>query len=107
MSEDFDEILADLTRTRKSKRPQMEIYSDFRQLFLGSDLGRRVLREILLEGHMVDGPAVAPTQAHDFSPNKTFHRLGAHYLALKILRFVYYEASQGPEKQASREPKGE
>lgn len=79
---DGQEIVSRLERARAGKRysPQ-DRYRDFRQVFLGSDQGMRVLYEIIGWGNQFQSSA--EKGSHD--PYKTAFHEGQRSLAIKII----------------------
>jgi hypothetical protein len=75
-----------------SKKDQ---YHDFRQLFMGTDQGKRVLRQILEWGHLLR-PSVARVP---IDPYLTHMHEGERNIALKLLSTVHNEP---PEPQAKQ-----
>ena len=76
-------------------------YDDFRTLFMGSEMGQRVFREILSWGGMF-----RPTiQGSPIDPVRMAVREGARNMALKLLDTTNNEPKAQPEK-AQRSPHG-
>jgi hypothetical protein len=101
----FEDIFADLAKGfLNSKGPYgpMERYQDFRQLFTGSDQGKRVLYQILSWGHMF-GNVAANGQ---FDPNKVMFFAGENNLALKVFGTVHKEPKPQPNQTNKQPQKG-
>lgn len=91
----MDEIdfLAGLPAT-KNYLPR-EKYQDFRTVLMGTDAGKRVLREILSWGGLFR-PTVLGTP---IDPYRMAVREGQRNLALKLLDTVHNEPPERPAKQ--------
>lgn len=98
MSDDTD-LLAELAAL-----PGVEGYSatqryqDFRQLFTSSEQGKRVLREILSWGHLLQ-PSIYGTPV---DPYLTHMREGEANMARKLLATVYREPPAPPKGQTRK-----
>ena len=79
MAEELEAILQQLSErvTTDSRRTKVDRYREFRQLFLGSELGQRVLLDILVMGRIGALPIRDDT-------HKTYLELGHSKLALEI-----------------------
>ena len=99
---DFEALLAEITRARISPDyTEMDRYRDFRQVFMGTDAGKRALAIILGWGHIVRNAAALAN--HD--TNKTQFFNGENNLALRILSTVYVEPKPRPTRAISKRPK--
>lgn len=90
-----DDILETLESLPAAEQytPQAK-YEDFRALFMGSDQGRRVLREILAWGRMFK-PAAIGTPV---DPYAMAMREGERNMALRLLATVHTEPRGRPGK---------
>ena len=82
---------------------ETERYKDFRQLFMGSDQGKRVLYQILGWGHMFRSSAALAL--HD--PYRTQFHDGERNLTLRIFNAVHVEPKDKPTRAVSQRPKNE
>lgn len=101
----FEDIFADLAKgflTAKGSYGPEQRYQDFRQLFTGSDQGKRVLYQILSWGHMFGNVAAKAS----FDTNRTFFNNGENNLALKIFGTVQLEPSPKPQQTTKQPQKG-
>lgn len=74
-------------------------YADFRAVFMGSDQGKRVMREILSWGRMFKPAAVgAPVD-----PYLMAMREGERNIALRLLATVHNEPKGKPQRTAKGE----
>jgi len=72
-----------------------DLYHDFRRTFMGTDEGRRVLRQILDWGHMLK-PGIA---GNPIDPYGMAVQNGERNLALKIFSAVHNEPPEHSGKQ--------
>jgi hypothetical protein len=71
----------------------MDRYRDFRKLFLGSDEGKRVLREVLSWGRMFRAPALGnPIDSHRMAV-----AFGERNIALKLMATINIEPTAQPK----------
>lgn len=91
------EALEDLGKTHpgKGRYAPMDRYRDFRQVFLATEQGRRVLWEILDMGHMTAVPCVLA----GFDTNRTNFFGGRQALAIDIFKAVHIEPTEPPKRQ--------
>jgi hypothetical protein len=94
--EAFFEELAGSRRGRKYTR--MDRHYDFKNLFLGSEQGRRVLFEILSWGHVFQSSAGLA----QCDPNKTLFHEGERNIALMLQTVLRYEPNDNRPEQANR-----
>ncbi len=97
MNEEMDELMADLASALTSGRTRVEQHADFRQVFLGTDAGKRVLYDILGWAH------VWGTSVVKGDPYLTHVREGERALAIKILAVLHVQPKARPDKQRSKE----
>ena len=95
MSDDADLLAALVSLPATEGYTPAERYHDFRQLFMGSDQGKRVLREILAWGHLLR-PAVI---SRPVDPYLTHVREGESNMARRLLATVCREPSLPPPSQ--------
>ena len=76
----------------KSKYKPMDRYRDFRQIFLGSDQGKRVLHEILGWGHMFRSPIPI---AGIIDPTRLGVNEGERRMAIQIFHTINHEPPHG------------
>ncbi len=67
-------------------------YRDFRRVLLGSDDGKRVLREILAWGHQLQPSAVG----RPIDGLATHFRDGERNIGIKLLKTLLIEPKEGP-----------
>lgn len=94
--EDLLSALASLPAT-EGYTPK-ERYHDFRQLFTGTDQGKRVLRELLSWGHLLQ-PSVINSP---IDPYQTHIREGEANVARKLLVTVMREPPEKPATQTRK-----
>jgi hypothetical protein len=97
---DLEELLATLRHARAGKQyTPMDRYRDFRQVFLGSDQGKRVLWELLGFSHLM---------RHSHSPGDpytTAFKCGEQNVGHRILFTLNSEPKEQPAKANSKQPK--
>lgn len=74
----------------------MDRYQDFRRVFLGSEEGKRVLRELLAWGHCFR-PSV-PAAAGPIDPYAVVRNEGERNIALRLLKVVNTEPVDRPAR---------
>jgi len=100
MSDAELKMLIDLAEHPESLYPtHMDRYRDFRGLFLGSDQGTRVFKEIMLQGRMLTNNAAKG------DPYETYLREGRRDLAITIMKLALNEPKDQPTQQVSVNPK--
>ncbi len=97
MSE-LEDLMTELGAVDPTRSP-MDRYRDFRQLFLGTDQGKRVLADVLEWGHNWKSTAVRGDS------HETYRREGERNLMLKILTAIHMEPREPVTRQQSTEPK--
>jgi hypothetical protein len=95
---DPEALAADLARAWGSKRPPEEVAADFKQLFLGSEQGKRVLYEIFAWGHLWRSSMAATTEATAFNE-------GERNIGLKIMAALRKDPKPLPVRQRQKRPK--
>tara|TARA_R110002096_G_scaffold26787_1_gene82505 strand:- start:127 stop:453 length:327 start_codon:yes stop_codon:yes gene_type:complete len=88
------EELFDQFKRRTQYNSDLERYQDFRELFLGSEIGKRVFNEILGMGYMANDTTKFNT--HGVDPNATLISTGERKLALSIHKLVMVAPSAPP-----------
>tara|TARA_R110000744_G_scaffold70257_1_gene142168 strand:+ start:597 stop:923 length:327 start_codon:yes stop_codon:yes gene_type:complete len=88
------EELFDQFKRRTQYNSDLERYQDFRELFLGSEIGKRVFNEILGMGYMANDTTKFNTNGVD--PNATLISTGERKLALSIHKLVMVAPSAPP-----------
>lgn len=84
MSDDLDELMETLGAAQVSGRNAMDRYREFRQVFLGSDAGKRVFHDILAMAHVWKSSIQRDS-------HQTYAVEGERRLALKIIATVHIE----------------
>ena len=100
MSDELEEMVDQLAIQQHSGRTKLDQYRDFRELFRGSDLGRRVLHDILFWGHLHRTTAAANNDGTS-DPYETYRREGERKMALNIWYRSLIEPSLQPREQRS------
>ena len=90
---DIEELFDQFKRVTQYSS-DLERYQDFRELFLGSEIGRRVFNEILGMGYMANDTTKFNT--HGVDPNATLISTGERKLALMIHKLVTVEPPAPP-----------
>ena len=90
---DIEELFDQFKRVTQYNS-DVERYQDFRELFLGSEIGRRVFNEILGMGYMANDTTKFNTNGVD--PNATLISTGERKLALSIHKLVMVEPPAPP-----------
>lgn len=90
--------MAQLGAAQSSERTAQDRYREFRQLFLGSDVGKRVLHDILAMGHVWRSSVSR-------DPYMTYANEGERRLALQIMATVHVEPKPKPQQGISKPPK--
>lgn len=95
------EGFADQLLNSQGYATEMERYADFRQLFLGSDQGKRVLNEIMRWGHTFR----SNSNVAGYDPIKMNIADGQRGLANRILTTAHIEPKAKPIFANSKRPK--
>jgi hypothetical protein len=90
---DIEELFDQFKRVTQYSS-DLERHQEFRELFLGSEIGRRVFNEILGMGYMANDTTKFNTNGVD--PNATLISTGERKLALNIHKLVMVEPSAPP-----------
>ena len=93
--DELDALMAELGVVQTSARNDLDRYREFRDVFLGTDVGKRVLHDILSWGH-VWASSVVRENSH-----MTFVYEGERKLALKVLTAIHMEPRLQPREQRS------
>ena len=91
----MDAFVVDLKAAALSNYTDTDRYREFRQVFLGTPQGKRVLHQILSWGHMY---------VTEFDPQPTVHAFGSgeRNLALRIFAAVNVDPPAKPVRQNVR-----
>lgn len=89
---DAESIFTTLSAAHPQNYAPMDMYRDFRAVFLSTDQGRRVLHEILKRGHYF-GPAIPRSPQID--PYRLAMGEGARQLVLGVLDTANNEPQAG------------
>jgi hypothetical protein len=95
--DEYLEILAELS-VPKDYNP-LDRYSDFRKVFLETEQGRRVLKQILGWGHLLKSHLVR--MPHPIDPYAVVAREGERNLAMHIFSVMLVEPPERPDKQTT------
>ena len=90
---DIEELFDQFKRVTQYSS-DLERHQEFRELFLGSEIGRRVFNEILGMGYMANDTTKFNTNGVD--PNATLISTGERKLALSIHKLVMVEPPAPP-----------
>ena len=93
MIEEYLEVLADLS-VSESYNPR-DRYNDFRKIFLETEQGRRILKQVLAWGHLLH---VSPVR-DPVDPWRMVFAEGERNMALRIFSVMLVEPPDKPEKQ--------
>ena len=100
MTDELDALMVELATAQTGGRPALDRYREFREVFLSTDVGKRVLHDLLSWGHIWRSSIVRD------SAYMTFVKEGERNLALKLLTAIYIEPHVQPQKQRTK-PKGD
>lgn len=89
---DPDEFLTELNAAVLANYSEIDRYREFRQVLLGNEAGKRVLRQILSWGHMWQ-------TSFDANPQVAAFCEGERGLALKIMAHLHIEPKEKPTRQ--------
>ncbi len=92
-----DEVTNLLGDSKSSYPTDMERYAEFRMVFLASDAGKRVLKDIMIMAGMVKSTSVRG------DPYETYRLGGERDLGLKIAKTVFNEPRTQVTQQNSTE----
>lgn len=76
----------------------MDRYRDFRKVFLGSEEGKRVLREVLSWGRMFSSPVIG----NPVDPYRMSIAFGERNIGLKLLSTINYEPTEKPKRTGKK-----
>ena len=94
--DEYLEILADLSMPEDYD--PLDRYNDFRKVFLETEQGRRVLRQVLGWGHLLKSHLIMP---RPIDPYAILAAEGERNLALRIFSVMLVEPSERPDKQTT------
>lgn len=77
---------------------EMDRYRDFRKVFLGSDEGKRVMREILAWGRLFR----APVLGRPIDPYAMAIAHGESNIAKKLLTIIHDEPKEKPQRTGKK-----
>ena len=98
MADDLDDLMAELGASQVAGRTPLDRYREFRQVFLGTDAGKRVMHDILTWGHVWKSTAVKG------DPHETYLREGERNMALKLITTIQIEPRTQPTEQQRTAP---
>lgn len=99
MSDLFTELLDSINELpRTDNYTSRDRYADFRHVFMGSDQGKRVYRELLVWGKMLSSTVSGGT----IDPNKVIFAEGHRNFVLKLIAAVNIEPPEQPTKTTNR-----
>ncbi len=99
---DPEAFFADLAKAYNGPSyTDVDRYRDFRQLFLGSEQGKRVLWQMLGWGHVFRSSAAMA--GHD--TNRTLFHEGERNLALRLFNTIHVEPKERPTRANSKPSK--
>lgn len=90
---EFD-ILNEIAGLPSEKYLPKERYHDFRKIFLGSNEGKRVLREIVSWGRLLKQPIIG----NPIDPYSMAIQLGERNIALRLLATLFNEPPEPPTR---------
>jgi hypothetical protein len=96
MADEFDALTDMLDSRTTAYATPGDRYRDFRQLFLATAAGQRVLKEILIMGRM------GRSCAAKGDPYETYLREGERNLAIRIFNIAHIEPPARPVTQQTR-----
>ncbi len=99
---DADALFDELARAPGEKMSKRDRYQEYRALFLGSDQGRRVLRDIMDEAHSLGCPVPMNGQ---IDPLRAMVRIGEQNTVRNIINAMNAEPSPTPPQRPEK-PKG-
>ncbi len=95
--DEYLDILADLSIPEDYD--EIDRYNDFRKVFLETDQGRRVLRQVLAWGHLLKSHLV---RMHPIDPNAVLSLEGERNLALRIFSVMLVEPPKRQGEQTTK-----
>jgi len=99
MSDLFTELLDSLNELPiTANYSSKDRYADFRQVFTGSDQGKRVYRELLVWGKMLS----STVSGNPIDTNKVIFAEGHRNFVLKLIAAVNIEPPEQPKQTTSR-----
>ena len=93
------DFMDELEQLPKDHYLPLDRYRDFRRVFLETDEGKRVLRELLSWGRLFHSPIMGSP----IDPYRMAIHLGEHNIAIKLLHTVYTEPKMKPTMGKKRE----
>jgi hypothetical protein len=95
---DIEAFFTDLAKAFTGKYTEEDRYREFRQVFLDTEQGRRVLYQILRWGHKFASSA----KLAGFDPYKTMFHEGERNMALHIFATIHQQPQAKPQRQTSK-----
>lgn len=95
---DEADILSDLAALPSGNYLQKDRYRDFRKIFMGSDEGKRVLREIVSWGRLLNEPKLP----HPIDPYRLAIREGEKNIVRRLIATIYTEPPELPSQSKRR-----
>lgn len=92
------DLLEILNQLPEGNYTPQDRFHDFRQLFMGSDQGKRVFKEILSWGHIFQSSVTG----NPVDSNRVLVREGERNISLKLMAAVNLEPPIQPEKQEKK-----
>ena len=89
-------LMAEIASAVTPGRTEMDRYREFRQVFYGTDAGRRVLNDIMYMG------GIYTTSPRVGEPYTTLEREGGRKVVLKIAERLEVEPHEPPTHQVTR-----
>ena len=96
VQDEFLDLFVDVAREEEYSK--LDQYRDFKEVFLGDERGRRVLKQILTWSNI----AKAHPTGSPIDPSKVMISEGQRNLALRILVTMLEEPKERPDKQNVR-----
>ncbi len=106
MTDELDALMVELSTAQTGARPALDKYREFREVFLGTEVGKRVLHDLLSWCHRYRSPLARNLETGDAHLYNTFVKLGEHNIGQKILTTIYVEPRVQPQKQRTK-PEGD
>ncbi len=94
------QLIMALVENGKSMYPEhIDRYREFRQIFMGSDAGTRVFKELMIIGRMTQ------ISATKMDPHQTYLFEGMRNMAVAFAKVTFEEPKIRPDRQVSTNPK--
>ena len=89
MSDDIDDFLAEISGVQAERRDPRDRYREFREVFLTTDAGRRVLYDILKWCHRYGTPISRNPETGEAHLYNNFINMGEHHIGHLILKAIH------------------